>query len=32
MLDQNLALPGDPEELRSFTAPLLAEVKTQTIL
>ena len=26
MLDQTLSLPEDPEELRSFTARLLAEV------
>jgi len=32
MLDQTLTLPGDPEELRSFTARLLAEVKAQAIL
>lgn len=32
MLDQTLALPEDPEELRSFTARLLAEVKAQAIL
>lgn len=32
MLDQTLTLPEDPEELRSFTARLLAEVKTQAIL
>jgi transposase len=32
MLDQNLTLPEDPEELRSFTARLLAEVKAQAIL
>ena len=29
MLDQTLTLPEDPEELRSFTARLLAEVKAQ---
>jgi len=27
MLSQTLTLPEDPEELRSFTARLLAEVK-----
>ena len=32
MLDQSLTLPEDPEELRSFTARLLAEVKAQAIL
>ena len=32
MLDHTLTLPEDPEELRSFTARLLAEVKTQAIL
>ena len=32
MLDQTLTLPEDPEELRSFTTPLLAEVKAQAIL
>lgn len=32
MLDQTLTLPEDPEELRSFTARLLAEVKAQAIL
>ena len=32
MLTQTLALPEDPEELRSFTARLLAEVKAQAIL
>ena len=32
MLDQTLTLPEDPEELRSFTARLLAEVKAQSIL
>jgi hypothetical protein len=32
MLDQTLSLPEDPEELRSFTARLLAEVKAQAIL
>lgn len=32
MLDQTLTLPDDPEELRSFTARLLAEVKAQAIL
>lgn len=32
MLDQALTLPEDPEELRSFTARLLAEVKAQAIL
>jgi hypothetical protein len=32
MLDQTLTLPEDPEELRSFTARLLAEVKAQEIL
>ena len=32
MLDQTLTLPEDPEELRSFTARLLAEVKAQAVL
>lgn len=32
MLTQALTLPEDPEELRSFTARLLAEVKAQAIL
>ena len=32
MLTQALTLPEDPEELRSFTARLLAEVKSQAIL
>jgi transposase len=32
MLDQTLTLPEDPEELRSFTARLLAGVKAQAIL
>lgn len=32
MLDKTLTLPEDPEELRSFTARLLAEVKAQAIL
>ena len=32
MLDQTLTLPEDPEELRSLTARLLAEVKAQAIL
>jgi len=32
VLDQTLTLPEDPEELRSFTARLLAEVKAQAIL
>ncbi|MDK8874198.1 transposase [Paracoccus sp. SSJ] len=32
MLSQTLTLPEDPEELRSFTARLLAEVKAQAIL
>src|SRR5690606_35050355 len=32
MLDHTLTLPEDPEELRSFTARLLTEVKTQAIL
>ena len=32
MLDQSLTLPEDPEELRSFFARLLAEVKAQAIL
>jgi hypothetical protein len=32
MLDQALTLPEDSEELRSFTARLLAEVKAQAIL
>jgi transposase len=32
MRDQTLTMPEDPEELRSFTARLLAEVKAQAIL
>jgi len=32
MLDEIVPLPEDPEELRSFTARLLAEVKAQAIL
>jgi transposase len=32
MLDEAAALPDDPEELRAFTARLLAEVKAQAIL
>jgi hypothetical protein len=32
MLDQTMTLPEDPEELRSFTARLLADVKAQAIL
>jgi len=32
MLDETAPLPEDPEELRSFAARLLAEVKTQAIL
>lgn len=32
MLDGTVAIPEDPEELRSFTAGLLAEVKAQAIL
>lgn len=32
MLGHTLTLPDDPEELRSFTARLLAEVKAQAIL
>ena len=32
MLDKTLTLPDDPEELRSVTARLLAEVKAQAIL
>ena len=32
MLDLTVTLPEDPEELRSFTARLLAEVKAQAIL
>ena len=32
MLDHTLILPECPEELRSFTARLLAEVKAQPIL
>ena len=32
MLDDTTALPDDPEELRAFTARLLAEVKAQAIL
>ena len=32
MLDRTLTLPEDPEELRSFTARLLEEVKARAIL
>lgn len=32
MLDEIVAMPEDPEELRTFTARLLAEVKAQAIL
>ncbi|GAB1481034.1 hypothetical protein MASR2M74_36170 [Paracoccaceae bacterium] len=32
MLDRIVTFPEDPEELRSFTARLLAEVKAQAIL
>jgi transposase len=32
MLDEIVSLPEDPEELRAFTARLLAEVKAQAIL
>ena len=32
MLDETVALPEDPEELRAFTARLLAEVKAQAVL
>lgn len=32
MLDETVAIPEDPEELRSFTARLLAEMKAQAIL
>jgi transposase len=32
MLDEIIPLPEDPEELRAFTARLLAEVKAQAIL
>ena len=32
MLDETVHLPEDPEELRTFTARLLAEVKAQAIL
>jgi len=32
MLDRTITLPEDPEELRSFTARLLAEVKAQAVL
>ncbi|PWK54897.1 transposase [Roseicyclus mahoneyensis] len=32
MLDRTVTLPEDPEELRSFTARLLAEVKAQAVL
>ena len=32
MLDETAPLPEDPEELRAFTARLLAEVKAQAIL
>ncbi len=32
MLDEIVPLPEDPEELRAFTARLLAEVKAQAIL
>ena len=32
MLDRTVTLPEDPEEVRSFTARLLAEVKAQAVL
>ncbi|WP_139792741.1 hypothetical protein [Pseudophaeobacter leonis] len=32
MLDVNKSLPKDPDELRQFTALLLAEVKAQAVL
>ena len=32
MLDETTALPDDPDDLRAFTARLLAEVKAQAIL
>ena len=32
MLDEPAILPDDPEELRSFTARFLVEVKAQAIL
>ena len=32
MLDDVPPLPEDPEELRAFTARLLAEVKAQAVL
>ena len=32
MLDDMPPLPEDPEELRAFTARLLAEVKAQAVL
>ena len=32
MLDDTVALPEDPEELRAFNARLLAEVKAQAVL
>ena len=32
MLDETVALPEDPEELRALTARLLAEVKAQAVL
>ena len=32
MLDETAILPEDPEELRDFTAQLLAEVRTQAVL
>ena len=32
MLDETVAMPEDPEELRAFTARLLAEVKAQAVL
>jgi hypothetical protein len=32
MLDIDKSLPNDPDELRQFTALLLAEVKSQAVL
>jgi len=32
MLDVSKSLPEDPDELRQFTALLLAEVKSQAVL
>ena len=32
MLDETVAMPEDPEELRAFTARFLAGVKAQAVL